>query len=154
MTAEERAKIFKALADPRRVEIVDLLSKSSQCGTDLAESLGVSMALLCHHWDVLVDAGILRKERVGQKRICTLDTARIREATGEWEPSLDGDVAPVAVEAREVTGGSKARGTTAKAAASTAKAAAASAATADGAAKSGGPDVARPRRRPRKRALK
>ncbi|HEX4459367.1 MAG TPA: metalloregulator ArsR/SmtB family transcription factor, partial [Polyangia bacterium] len=93
MTAEERAKIFKALADPRRVEIVDLLSKSSQCGTDLSESLGISMALLCHHWDVLVDAGILRKERVGQKRICTLDTARIREATGEWEPSLDGDVA-------------------------------------------------------------
>jgi ArsR family transcriptional regulator len=87
MTAEERAKIFKALADPRRVEIVDLLANCSQCGTDLAESLGISMALLCHHWDVLVDAGILRKERVGQKRICTLDTARIREATGEWEPA-------------------------------------------------------------------
>jgi len=147
MTAEERAKIFKALADPRRVEIVDLLSKSSQCGTDLAASLDISMALLCHHWDVLVDAGILRKERVGQKRICTLDTARIREATGEWEPSLDGDAAPVEVEAREVAAATaKAKGTTAKSAASAAKA--------NGAAKAGGPEVARPRRRQRKRALK
>ena len=150
MTAEERAKIFKALADPRRVEIVDLLSKSSQCGTDLAASLDISMALLCHHWDVLVDAGILRKERVGQKRICTLDTARIREATGEWEPSLDGEAAPVEVEAREVAAAAKAKGTTAKAASATK---ANGGAKANGAAKPGGPEVARPRRRPRKRAL-
>ncbi len=85
MSAEERAKIFKALADPRRVEIVELLAKGSQCGTELAEALGISTALLCHHWDVLVDAGILRKERVGQLRVCTLDTERVREATDGWK---------------------------------------------------------------------
>lgn len=80
MTAEERAKVFKALSDPRRVEIVDQLAKGSQCGTDLAESLGISLALLCHHWEVLVDAGILRKERRGQLRVCSLDAGRLREA--------------------------------------------------------------------------
>ena len=144
MTAEERAKIFKALADPRRVEIVDLLSKCSQCGTDLAESLGISMALLCHHWDVLVDAGILRKERVGQKRICTLDTARIREATGDWEPSLDGQVAPMTLGAPEVAvAATKRKGAMGKASA---------AAKANDTAKSGATEAAR--RRPRKRALK
>ena len=80
MSPEERAKVFKALADPRRVEIVELLANGSQCGTILAESLGISVALLCHHWEVLVDAGILKKERVGQLRVCTLDSARLREA--------------------------------------------------------------------------
>jgi DNA-binding transcriptional ArsR family regulator len=80
MSPEERAKVFKALADPRRVEIVELLAQGSQCGTVLAKSLGVSMALLCHHWEVLVDAGILKKERVGQLRVCSLDSARLREA--------------------------------------------------------------------------
>jgi DNA-binding transcriptional ArsR family regulator len=80
MTPEERAKVFKALADPRRVEIVELLAQGSQCGSVLAESLGVSMALLCHHWEVLVDAGILKKERVGQLRVCSLDSTRLREA--------------------------------------------------------------------------
>jgi ArsR family transcriptional regulator len=80
MSPEERAKVFKALADPRRVEIVELLANGSQCGTILAESLGISVALLCHHWEVLVDAGILKKERVGQLRVCTLDAARLREA--------------------------------------------------------------------------
>jgi DNA-binding transcriptional ArsR family regulator len=80
MTAEERAKVFKALSDPRRVEIVDQLARGSQCGTELAESLGISLALLCHHWEVLVDAGILSKERRGQLRVCSLDTGRLREA--------------------------------------------------------------------------
>ena len=80
MTAEERAKVFKALSDPRRVEIVDQLARGSQCGTDLAESLGISLALLCHHWEVLVDAGILRKERQGQLRVCSLDVKRLKEA--------------------------------------------------------------------------
>src|SRR3954468_8863000 len=88
MSSEERAKVFKALADPRRVEIVELLAQGSQCGTVLAESLGISVALLCHHWEVLVDAGILKKERVGQLRVCTLDSGRLREALSmgaAWE---------------------------------------------------------------------
>ena len=80
MSPEERAKVFKALADPRRVEIVELLAQGSQCGTILAESLGISVALLCHHWEVLVDAGLLKKERQGQLRVCTLDAGRLREA--------------------------------------------------------------------------
>ena len=80
MSPEERAKVFKALADPRRVEIVELLAKGSQCGTLIAEALGISVALLCHHWEVLVDAGILRKERQGQLRVCSLDAERLRDA--------------------------------------------------------------------------
>jgi ArsR family transcriptional regulator, arsenate/arsenite/antimonite-responsive transcriptional repressor len=80
MSPEQRAKVFKALADPRRVEIVELLAQGSQCGTVLAESLGISVALLCHHWEVLVDAGVLKKERQGQLRICTLDAERLRDA--------------------------------------------------------------------------
>ena len=80
LTADERAKVFKALSDPRRIEIVDQLARGSLCGTALAESLGISIALLCHHWEVLVDAGILRKERHGQKRVCSLDSDRLRDA--------------------------------------------------------------------------
>ena len=80
MSPEERAKVFKALADPRRVEIVELLAQGARCGTSLAESLGISVALVCHHWEVLVDAGILKKERQGQLRVCTLDAQRLRDA--------------------------------------------------------------------------
>lgn len=85
MSAQERAKVFKALADPRRIEIVDMLAREgSQCGSELAARLGVSLALLCHHWEVLAEAGLVKKERRGQLRICTLDAARLREVTGGW----------------------------------------------------------------------
>lgn len=97
LTAAERAKIFKALSDPHRVRIVDELTKGSQCGTDLAEALGISTALLCHHWDVLVDAGILHKQRVGQLRMCSVELDRIREAMGGWEPGAE---APVPVRSK------------------------------------------------------
>jgi ArsR family transcriptional regulator, arsenate/arsenite/antimonite-responsive transcriptional repressor len=91
MTPEERAKVFKALSDPRRVEIVEQLAKGSQCGTVLAETLGISVALLSHHWEVLVQAGILHKVRQGQLRFCSLDCERLREAMtmgGAWELSV------------------------------------------------------------------
>jgi DNA-binding transcriptional ArsR family regulator len=85
LSAEERAKVFKALSDPRRIDIIDSLSKhGAQCGTQLAEELGVSIALLCHHWEVLADAGLVKKERVGQLRMCTVDQARLHAATGDW----------------------------------------------------------------------
>jgi DNA-binding transcriptional ArsR family regulator len=80
MTPEERARVFKALADPRRVAIVEQLAKGAESGTVLAESLGISVALLSHHWEVLVQAGILNKERQGQLRVCSLNCERLRDA--------------------------------------------------------------------------
>jgi DNA-binding transcriptional ArsR family regulator len=89
LSAEARAKIFKALSDPTRIAIVDALAKHGpMCGTDLAERLGITLALLSHHWDVLVEAGLIRKKRVGQLRICTLDPKTFHEAVGDWAQAL------------------------------------------------------------------
>lgn len=86
LTAAQRAKVFKALSDGHRVAIVDSLAKNGpRCGTELAEELGISIALVSHHWEVLVEAGLIRKERVGQARYCSLDLEMLREATGAWE---------------------------------------------------------------------
>jgi len=101
LSADERAKIFKALADPRRVDMVDLLARGgAMCGTNIAESLGMSLALVCHHWEVLVDAGIVKKERVGQLRVCTVDLDRIRAATGGWGPNRSRPAAPARTRSR------------------------------------------------------
>jgi DNA-binding transcriptional ArsR family regulator len=86
LAPEERAKVFKALSDPSRVGIVDILSKQGPLnGTELAEQLGISLALLCHHWDVLAEAGIVQKDKVGQARYCSLDLSVIERATADWE---------------------------------------------------------------------
>ena len=65
--AEATAGLFKALADPHRVRIVNLLATSAEpvCVCDLTEALGVSQPTTSHHLKKLVDAGLLRREQRG-----------------------------------------------------------------------------------------
>ena len=57
MDVEQRAKVFKALADPNRLRLVLHLAQSgSASGVELAEACGMSVALLSHHWKVLGEA--------------------------------------------------------------------------------------------------
>lgn len=116
MSPDERAKVFKALADPRRVAIVEHLARGSECGTILAESLGISIALLSHHWDVLVQAGILRKERKGQLRVCSLDGERLRQAMtlGDGSEPMSGSSALPAAPKRRKSPVQKPRGASKK----------------------------------------
>ena len=91
MSSTERARIFKALSDPRRIDILDLVAKhGSLTGTELANLMGISVALLSHHWDVLADAGLLAKTRVGQARYCRLEMACLGEAVDCWREIIPG----------------------------------------------------------------
>jgi ArsR family transcriptional regulator, arsenate/arsenite/antimonite-responsive transcriptional repressor len=36
------------------------------CGSEIAEKLGISLALLCHHWKTLEHAGVIIKRKMGQ----------------------------------------------------------------------------------------
>ncbi len=79
--AEHRAKVFKALADPCRIRIVELLAKQGDlCGKELADTLGVSDALLSHHGKVLEAAGIISKRKEGQHAYCVLNRELLSEA--------------------------------------------------------------------------
>ncbi|HZI13476.1 MAG TPA: metalloregulator ArsR/SmtB family transcription factor [Myxococcus sp.] len=79
-SAARRAKVFKALADPCRVRIVELLSRQGElCGTQLADAMGVSIALLSHHWKVLEAAGLISKRKVGQHSYCVLNRELLAE---------------------------------------------------------------------------
>ena len=65
--AEATAAVFKALADPARVRIVNRLASSSEpvCVCHLTEPLGLSQATVSFHMKKLVDAGLLDRERRG-----------------------------------------------------------------------------------------
>lgn len=68
MNAQQRAAAFKALGEPTRLRIVDFLraQDGEVTGTEVAEHVGISLALLCHHADALIDAGLLQKRKEGQ----------------------------------------------------------------------------------------
>ena len=74
-SAEQRAAVFKALGTPTRLRIVDFLRKRGNevTGTEVAEHAGISLALLCHHADTLVNAGLVRKRKAGPTSYWTLD---------------------------------------------------------------------------------
>lgn len=65
MTYEETAKYCKALGDPNRVQIVDLLSQGERCACELLEHFDFTQPTLSHHMKVLIGAGIVQTRKVG-----------------------------------------------------------------------------------------
>ena len=66
--AEELARLFKAVADPARLQLLALIrsSESGQlCACELTGLLGLSQPTVSHHLKVLTEAGLLRREQRG-----------------------------------------------------------------------------------------
>jgi ArsR family transcriptional regulator len=61
--------LFKALSDPTRLRIVNLLDAQSLCVRDLQEVLGLSQPLVSHHLAILRAANLVRTQRQGA-RVC------------------------------------------------------------------------------------
>ena len=62
------AELFRALGDPARVRIVNLLATSSEpvCACELYEPLGLSQPTVSHHLKKLTEAGLLEREQRGK----------------------------------------------------------------------------------------
>ncbi len=65
--------VLKALADERRLAIVNMLADGELCICELASGLDASDALVSHHVKKLREAGLVRTRRVGQWLHCSLD---------------------------------------------------------------------------------
>jgi ArsR family transcriptional regulator len=66
--ATATAELFKALADPARVRIVNVLATSEDavCICNLIEPLGLSQPTVSHHMKKLLDAGLVEREQRGK----------------------------------------------------------------------------------------
>jgi len=60
---ERRAALHGALSDPGRLAVVDLLSRGDASPSELAAELGMPSNLLAHHVNVLVDHGLVERNR-------------------------------------------------------------------------------------------
>ncbi|CAM3759499.1 metalloregulator ArsR/SmtB family transcription factor [Kibdelosporangium persicum] len=79
------AELFRAWADPVRVQIFTRIREAPDgevCFCDLADEFGMPQSSLSHHLKIMVDAGILERERrrtwswyrVGQDALERLET--------------------------------------------------------------------------------
>ncbi|MCD6632027.1 metalloregulator ArsR/SmtB family transcription factor [Lactococcus cremoris] len=72
MNYEKIAMSLKALAEPNRLKIVDLLSCGTKCACELLEHFDFSQPALSHHMKVLEKAEIITVEKKGTWNYYTL----------------------------------------------------------------------------------
>lgn len=88
--------MFQALADPGRRLMVERLSKGPASVSQLAEPLDMSLSAVVQHLQVLGASGLVRTEKVGRVRTCTIEPKALGQAEKwitdrrtQWERRLD-----------------------------------------------------------------
>lgn len=88
--------MFQALADPTRRMMVDRLSRGPASVSELAKPFDMSLPAVVQHLQVLEQSGLVRSEKVGRVRTCTIDPGAmslaekwINDRRIQWERRLD-----------------------------------------------------------------
>jgi ArsR family transcriptional regulator len=87
---DQRAEILKAIADPSRLEILEILSPEIRCNCHLQEVLDLAPNLLSYHLKVLREAGLIEGTRRGR----WVDYALTPDARARIAAALPRDLAP------------------------------------------------------------
>jgi len=66
--------VFRALSDPTRREILELLRSGPRTSGEIADKFKTSWATISRHLSVLKDAGLILAERNGQYIVYELNT--------------------------------------------------------------------------------
>lgn len=73
---------FKALADPTRRRILELLRDGDLTAGELAEHFDISKPSLSHHLATFKSAGLVSDERRGQNIVYSLNTTVMQDLIG------------------------------------------------------------------------
>ena len=94
--AQNLDQMFQALADPTRRLIVERLSRGPASVSELAAPFAMSLPAIVQHLQLLEQSGLVRTEKVGRTRTCTIDTGSlslvekwINDRRIGWEKRLD-----------------------------------------------------------------
>jgi len=67
VTSEARTAGFKALSDPARLRILDLLSSGTRCVCELEVEMSCPSNLLAYHLGILKQAGLVEGTKRGRR---------------------------------------------------------------------------------------
>ena len=89
-------QVFRALAEPTRLAVVERLTAGPASVTELAAPHGMALPSFLQHLAVLEDAGLVRSTKSGRVRTVQLEPATLRVAEDflaaqrrRWEARLD-----------------------------------------------------------------
>ena len=73
------AKIFKAMSDPKRLQIMNMLSNGELCACKILEAFSISQPTLSHDMKLLIDTGLVSSKKVGKWTHYSLNTDKLNE---------------------------------------------------------------------------
>jgi DNA-binding transcriptional ArsR family regulator len=89
-------RVFQALADPGRRGMMERLAEGPASVSELARPLHITLAAVLQHIQVLEASGLVRSQKTGRTRTCTINPAALRSAEqwisarrALWERRLD-----------------------------------------------------------------
>jgi len=89
-------RVFQALGDPTRRAILERLTEGPVSVSRLAEPLGLTLAAVVQHLQILEESGLVQTEKNGRVRTCRLEPQGfsvaeqwIRDRRTIWERRLD-----------------------------------------------------------------
>lgn len=77
---ELHAGVFKALAHPLRLEVIEILQKEELCFTDILEQTGGLKSNLSQHLTIMVSNGLLKSRRDSRCHYYSLSSAKVARA--------------------------------------------------------------------------
>ncbi len=95
---------LKALSDPTRMKLLNLIRKGTQCNCEFCDSLDLQPNLISHHLRILKKAGLVRieKDPLDSRWIYyTINKETFQELRGFFNEFLD----PASIQTRAITCG-------------------------------------------------
>ena len=83
------AQVFKALADPTRVQLLSMIAAADgaeACICDLTGQLALSQPTVSHHMKQLVDAGLVTREQRGKWAYYRVEGQALERIAGALAP--------------------------------------------------------------------
>lgn len=69
----ELVKVFKALADEKRLQIMDMIRGGEKCANVILADMQISQPTLSHHMKILCASGLVRARKEGKWVYYSLD---------------------------------------------------------------------------------
>jgi ArsR family transcriptional regulator len=87
-----KAKVFYALSDPVRIEIIDFLRDGEKCVCEIVPHLNLIQPVVSRHLKILKDSGLVVDRKEGNKRLYSVTFPEIYKIIDDVTPKLASDL--------------------------------------------------------------
>jgi DNA-binding transcriptional ArsR family regulator len=83
-----RAKIFNALSDPIRLEIIEFLRDREKCVCEITPHLKLAQPVVSRHLKILKNAGLVKRRKQGTWHMYSITNSEVYDVIDRLNPEL------------------------------------------------------------------